>query len=317
MKLKTLLSKFYDFVFAPQPVHTVALLRIGLGLLLLFNWWMIVTDLDVLYGPQGMISLQTAQQYGNPFRFSLFDYIPHTDKNTFTLAIINLLAVLGVLSGTFTRFSIAVAFVTLVSFHHRNGFILNSADSVLRIFLFFLFFTPSGDLWSVDRFRKKLKGTAPAIPVDKSPWALRLIQLQFCTIYVATVLFKIKGEKWIDGTAIYTATRIDEFVRFPLPLLNDLTMIKLLTWSTLIVEFALGTLVWFKETRYWVLLAGVALHLGIEYTMSIPVFEWAMIVSMSAMIDPKDLARWVQVFKEKKFHLSWRPSWTYFQQKNS
>ncbi|KYG65427.1 hypothetical protein AZI87_12890 [Bdellovibrio bacteriovorus] len=315
MKLKTLFNNIHDFIFAPQPVYTVALLRMGMGLLLLFNWLMIITDIDVLYGPNGIISLQTAQQYGNPFRFSLFDYIPHTEKNTFTLAIINLIASVAVLTGTFTRTAVAIAFVTLVSFHHRNGFILNSADSVLRIFLFFLFFTPSGDVWSFDWLRKKWNGEAPPVPLEKSPWALRLIQIQFCTVYIATVLFKIKGEKWIDGSAIYIATRIDDFVRFPLPLLNDMTTIKLLTWSTLVVEFALGTLVWFKETRYWVLLAGVGLHLGIEYTMSIPVFEWAMIVIMVAMLDPRDVANWVQNIRERNF-TALRPKFIRFRQKS-
>ncbi|WII72371.1 HTTM domain-containing protein [Bdellovibrio sp. 22V] len=303
MKLTTAIKNIHDFIFKPQPVHSVAALRIGIGLLMLLNWFMIYSDLDVLYGPEGMVSLQTAQQYGNQLRFSLFDYIPLTDKTTVTLAFVNLIAVLGIITGTFTRMAIGITFITLVSFHHRNGFILNSADSVLRIFLFFLFFTPSGDLWSVDRWRKLKQGRAPLVPLERSPWALRLIQLQFCTIYVATVLFKIKGEPWVDGTAVYIATRLDEFYRFPFPLLNSMLFIKFLTWSTLIVEFAMGTLVWFKELRYWVLLAGVGLHLGIEYTMSIPMFEWAMIVMMIAMIDSRDLANLCEKIKSGELTL--------------
>jgi len=300
MKLTTAIKNIYSFFFAPQPVHSVALLRIGMGFLLIFNWLMIYCDLGSLYGTQAIISMQTALQYGNPLRFSLFDYLPFTDKTVYFLAAINLIAAIGVLTGTWTRTSILTAFITLISFHHRNGFILNSADSVVRIFLFFLLFTPCGDLWSVDRARRLHNGKAPLIPEEKSPWALRLIQLQFCTIYLSTVLFKIKGDHWIDGTAVYIATRLDEFYRFPLPLLNSLAFIKALTWSTLIVEFALATLVWFKELRYWVLLAGIGLHLGIEYTMSIPVFEWAMIIVMISMVDPRDLKSWSEKLRNLK-----------------
>lgn len=300
MKLKTTLKSINEFLFAPQPVYNVALLRIGMGILLLLNWLMIYCDLDVLYGPNGIVSLTTAQQYGNQLRFSLFDYMPNTEKTTFALAILNLIAVFFMTIGAWTRPSMVVAFITLVSFHHRNGFILNSADSVLRVFLFLLIFTPCGDVFSVDRWRKIKKGLAPIVPEEKSPWGLRMIQIQFCIIYIATVLFKIKGDQWADGTAVYVATRLDEFVRFELPLLNNMVMIKLFTWSTLLVEIALGTLVWFKELRYWVLLSGVLLHLTIEYTMSIPIFEWAMIVMMIGMVDPRDLQTLLQKIFSKK-----------------
>ncbi|AFY02554.1 HTTM domain-containing protein [Bdellovibrio bacteriovorus] len=298
MKLKTIFNNFEEFLFKPQPVYSVALMRIGLGLILLFNWLMLYADLDILFGPDGMVSLQTAQQYGNPFRYSLFDYMPNTSKVTHTLAFINLLAVLAMTFGAWTRTAIFVAFVTLISFHHRNGFVMNSADSVLRNFLFLLMFTPCGDAFAIDRWRLRLKGQAPEVPAEKAPWALRMIQIQFCVIYLATVMFKIKGDRWVDGTAVYIATRLDDFVRFELPLLNNMIFIKYLTWSTLLVEFALGTLVWIKDLRYWILLAGVGLHLGIEYTMSIPVFEWAMIVVMVSMVDSRDIERWMEKLRK-------------------
>ncbi|MDG0816927.1 HTTM domain-containing protein [Bdellovibrio svalbardensis] len=300
MKLKTLANLFDEFLFKAQPVYSVALLRIGMGCLLLLNWAMIYCDLDSLYGPDGIISLATAQNYGNQLRFSLFDYLPNTANTTLALAVIHLLAVLALTFGFWTKRSIFIAFVTLVSFHHRNGFIINSADSVLRIFLFFLLFTPCADAFSVDRWILRLRGLAPEVPLEKAPWALRLIQLQFCTIYIATVLFKLKGERWMDGTAVYVATRLDDFVRYELPLLNSMYFVKFLTWSTLLVELSMGTLVWIKEFRYWVLLGGVALHLGIEYTMSIPVFEWAMIVMMICMIDSRDLEAIIQKLKHKR-----------------
>ncbi|XGC80055.1 HTTM domain-containing protein [Bdellovibrio bacteriovorus] len=300
MKLTTLIKAIDDFLFKPTPVHNVAFLRIGFGILLLFNWFMIFADMDTFFGPNGLISLSTAQQYGNQLRFSLFDYLPHTEKVTTTLAIINLIAVVGMTIGFWTKTSIAVAFITLISFHHRNGFILNSADSVLRVFLFLMFFTHCADMFSLDRWIKLQKGKAPLMPEEKSPWALRMIQIQFCIIYIATVMFKLKGERWIDGSAIYVATRLDDFVRFELPLLNNLILVKWMTWGTLAVEIALGTLVWIKELRYWVLLAGIGLHLGIEYTMAIPVFEWAMIILMISMVDPYDLKKVWESFKDKQ-----------------
>ncbi len=300
MTFKAVIKAFDKFLFEPQPVYSVALMRIGMGLLLLFNWLMIVWDLEFLYGLNGIMSFTTSKLYGNHLRFSLFDFLPPTYETVIAMAVLNLVAVLSMTVGFWTRFSTFIAFLTVVSFHHRNGMILNSADSVLRIFLFLLIFTHAGEAFSIDRWRLRRKGLAPETPAERAPWALRLIQIQMCVIYVATVLFKIKGERWIDGTAIYVATRLDEFFRFELSLLNNMLLIKLMTWSTLVIEFALGTLVWFKEFRYWVLLGGVALHLGIEYVMSIPVFEWAMIVVMISMIDNRDLEKVIARLREKR-----------------
>ncbi|MNT70315.1 hypothetical protein D3C72_2086830 [compost metagenome] len=56
---------------------------------------------------------------------------------------------------------------------------------------------------------------------------------------------------------------------------------------------------WLKDLRYWILLAGVGLHIGIEITMNIPLFEWIMIAGMASMIDSRDIIR-VTVWLEEK-----------------
>ena len=68
-------------------------------------------------------------------------------------------------------------------------------------------------------------------------------------------------------------------------------MIKLETWLTLVLEFSLGVLIWFKELRYPLLLLGVALHLSLEYAMNIPMFQWIILATYVTFIDPADLAR--------------------------
>lgn len=310
MKLTTLTSGLNEFFFKPQPVHTVALLRVLFGLVLLINWLMTWSHLDTFWGVEGIFSLESSLKLGGAFRFSLFELLPPDPRVPALLALVHLGAALGVLLGLFTRTSIALAFFTLISFHNRNVFVLNSSDIVIRNFLFLLFLTPCGDWLSVDRWWLVRRGLVPAEPVDKAPWGLRLMQIQFSLIYIATVMFKMKGPLWADGTAVYIATRLDEFVKMPLDLLNNLLVIKFLTWSTLLVELALGTLIWIRELRYWVLLAGVGLHLGIEMTMNIPMFEWIMIITMICMVDPQDLKQWLHLAREGRLFdglRGWRP----------
>lgn len=289
MTTKTIAKAVNDFFFKPQPVNSVAMMRILFGVILMIHWFSLWSHLEVFWGPEGLLSLAHSIERTGEYRINLFSYFPADPRVGQLLALAHLMAAFGMVFGFFTRTSIAVAFFTLVSFHNRNYLILNSSDVILRNMVFFLFFTPCGELYSVDNWIRRARGLVT--PKERAPWALRLVQLQFCTVYVATVLFKMKGGSWADGTAIYIATRLDEFVRVPLGLLNSLMVIKFLTWSTLVVEFALGTLVWLKDLRYWILLAGVGLHIGIEITMNIPLFEWIMIAGMASMVDSRDIIR--------------------------
>jgi hypothetical protein len=79
--------------------------------------------------------------------------------------------------------------------------------------------------------------------------------------------------------------------RFPVPTFHHLFIYQTLTWMTLLIEFALGALVWFKELRYPVLLAGICLHLGIEYAMNIPLFELMAMATYINFVEPEDLTR--------------------------
>jgi hypothetical protein len=305
MTTKTISKAVDEFFFKPQPVNSVAMMRILFGVILMIHWFSLWSHLEVFWGPEGLLSLTHSIERTREYRINLFSYFPADPRVGQLFALAHLMAAFGMVFGFFTRTSIAVAFFTLVTFHNRNYLILNSSDVILRNMVFFLFFTPCGELYSVDNWIRRARGLMQT-PMERAPWALRLAQLQFCTVYLATVLYKIKGGYWADGTAIYIATRLDEFVRVPLAMLNNMMVIKFLTWSTLIVEFALGTLVWVKDVRYWILLAGVGLHIGIEVSMNIPLFEWIMIAGMASMVDSRDIVRVTAWLEEKS--RSWIPS---------
>jgi hypothetical protein len=296
MTIKTLTKAFDQFFFKPMPLHTVALLRIAFGLLLLFNWLTTFPYRAVFYGENAVITFKTAALISNYAHLDLFGILPQTDTGVYILCMLNLVAALGVLFGLFTRTSLALAFLTVMTFHNRNVFILNSADTLFQNILFLLTFSGAGKMFSLDRYFFKHNRDIEM----HAPWALRLIQMQFCLVYISTILFKFKGEAWVDGSAIYIATRLDDMVRLPMPwLLDNLLVIKIMTWSTLAVELSLGTLVWIRELRYWILAAGIGLHLGIEMLMNIPMFEYIMIFTMLSMIDPEDLKQAVRWLKQR------------------
>src|SRR5207247_995085 len=97
-----------------------------------------------------------------------------------------------------------------------------------------------------------------------------------------------QGTTWIDGTASWYAHQLTAFHRFPVPLVfESLTLIRIATWSTLAIEAALGVLIWIPRLRPWVLVAGFCLHLSLEYSMDIPLFQWVMITCLIAFVEPE------------------------------
>jgi predicted DCC family thiol-disulfide oxidoreductase YuxK len=97
---------------------------------------------------------------------------------------------------------------------------------------------------------------------------------------------------WLDGTALYYTARLEDFWRLPVPYVFDhLWSIKFATWATLMVEFALGVLIWFRDIRYLVLLAGLMLHLGIEWSMNVPLFSAMMLSAYVAFLEPAQFRR--------------------------
>jgi HTTM domain len=111
-------------------------------------------------------------------------------------------------------------------------------------------------------------------------------------LYIVAVWDKVRGTTWNDGTAVSYAMRIGDLNRFPVPgfISDSLVISNLLTFGTLALELSLGILVWNRVLRPWVLLLGVSLHLGIDYSVRVGFFSWAILVAYIAFIPP-DAAR--------------------------
>jgi hypothetical protein len=128
------------------------------------------------------------------------------------------------------------------------------------------------------------------VPALRCPWAQRMIQVQLALVYWQTFCCKIVGAQWLDGTAVYYATRLDDMLRFPAPFISDnMFILKGLDYGTLVIEFAAWTVIFVKELRYYVLFGLLCLHLGIDYLINLPVFEWAFIFTLITFVEPGHL----------------------------
>jgi len=295
--LSSLLRAWHEFFFKPQRPTPVALFRIVYGALMLINLLMLRPEWLMWYGPHGVLPVDAMHRITVGPRIDLLLLFPQTDAVITAFFWVSVLVTASLMIGFMTRFSAVATYLCFSSICERNYLILNGGDSILRVMGFFLMFAPAGAALSVDRLARIWRGQESTDAQLRAPWAQRMMQIQTSIIYIATFWWKTLGVSWLNGTAVYYVMRVEAYRRFPVPGIDNTWVVKLATWGTLAVEFAAGVLVWFRDLRYFVLLAALGLHLSIEYAMNLPLFEWIMISTFVLFIYPEDLSRawaWVR-----------------------
>lgn len=302
MSLSAFWNAWRNFWFHPVTPESVSLFRILMGLLVLqilcisiggdfLNW----------YGTHALVQSASVQQYfwlASP-KFDLLLAFQNDQTLQFYFYSV-IVAAFCMTLGFCTRFSCIYVTLALLSMHNHMPFNINGGDAFVRLMVMYLCFANCGDCYSVDRWLA-VRRSGGKLPIEAKPgWALRIIQIQLAIVYMHTFICKVNGQQWWDGTAVYFATRLEDLMRLQIPLFDSLLFCKLLSWYTLVVEFAMFTLVWIKDLRYFVLASALILHLGIDVAINLPVFEWAFIFALVSFVDPADVRKAFN-FVETKF----------------
>jgi uncharacterized membrane protein YphA (DoxX/SURF4 family) len=283
-----------EFFHGKTDAAALCLFRILFGFFLFLNGVSLVEDFDAWFGvgTNALVPLADSFTYYSNLRLNIYHWLSPTEGAARMVLWCYIVAAAAVLVGFKTRPAALVCFILMVSMQNRNFAILNSGDTLMRCLLFLLIFAPSHVRYSLDAWLARRTG-APFDP-EVSRLMIRLLQLQFSLVYLATTLFKLKGYDWVDGTAVYYTSRLVNFQRIVLPVVFDIpALVKFATWSALFIEFAMGSLIWVRELRLWVLLSGILLHLLIEVSMSIGFFEWVMMSAYILFLESNEL-RWFQ-----------------------
>jgi hypothetical protein len=273
-------KSWQGFWFGPQPMYTLGLVRMAFGALaVLWTLWLFPL-LYEMFGTNGIAPQRPSYAY----TWGVFDLWSSNPAVLLGWALL-LAASIALMVGWHSRFAAIVVFVLILSFQRRDPWFFNAGDAVVRIEALFLALSPCGAALSLDQRRRTGSfWSAQTLP----NWPIRLIQVQMSIIYVASVQTKLAGQTWLDGTAVSYALRLQDMQRIPVPdwLTTNASLMNAATWATVLVELALGVLVWNKRCRPWVLAAGVLLHLGIDLNIEIGIFSYAMLVLYVAWIAP-------------------------------
>ncbi|MCW2549655.1 MAG: hypothetical protein JWN96_4115 [Mycobacterium sp.] len=289
------ISAWWRFWFQPQATSTLAIFRIGFGLVATAWTATLAPNLFAFYGRDGI--LPHAGDTG-PASWGLPE-IWDSSAAIVILFVLTLAAAICLTLGLFSRLAAIVLFVGIMSFLQRNTPVTNSGDGLVRNLAFFCALTPCGESLSLDRLRKKPENfwEFPARP----PWGLRLVQIQLSLGYLSAVWHKSGNPLWREGTAVSYALRMQDAHRLPTPafITHSVVLTELLTYGTLASELALGTLIWNRTVRPWVLLVGISLHLSIDIAILVGFFSYALFAAYLAFIPPQTSTRRILATRDR------------------
>ena len=242
--------------------------------------------------------------------FSLWFHV--TDPTQMALVHTGVLIVIFLFTiGLFTRVTSVLVWVATVSYIHRTQQILFGMDTMMNILLIYLMVGNSGAALSIDRLIARYRAARASLrrcgsidpntraflayppPSMNTGFALRLIQVHFCFIYMAAGLSKLKGGAWWDGRAFWDVVANPEFTMMSYSwyenTLKWLASIKWLyytvtisvTWLTLFTEIGSPFLLW-TRLRWFMILVATAMHAVIGILMGLNLFELLMIVMLLA-----------------------------------
>jgi len=299
------------FWFTPRRTETLAVLRIGTGLMLLYSHLVLATDLFSFLGTEAWINNDTAAAlhdgtFGPPTAAT--SYLWHIDS-PLLLGLhhaVTIVVTLCMTVGFLTRLSVPIAFLLQLMLIHRLMGALFGLDQIVTYCAMYLAVTPCGAVWSVDAwYRKRRWGQNAAIgsrwlnwllPADRLSVAAtvgtRLLQLHLCVIYLFGGLAKARGQLWWDGTALWFAVANLEYQSWDVTFLAAYPkLFTALTHLTLFWEIFYCALVWPHRTRPIVLALAVAVHGGIAVFMGMITFGTMMIIANAVFIPPESIRR--------------------------
>lgn len=286
--IDAVIQTWNGFFHVVEPSHTVALFRILFGVLLLVNVAFFARDARLWIGPKGILADDEYRRVYGRSRLTLLQYLPPTDGSVRLVLGLHVLSVAGLTLGFMTPWSAAGVYLTLTSLQHRNPLVCYGGDDVLRIMALLITFSGAGDVASIDRWWSDRLGESAPV---RTAWCTRLMQLQVSVIYLQAFLTKFSGSTWRTGSAVYYAVEVPKYQRLRLPsFARTLAWSRVLSWWTIALEFALGSLVWIREWRPATIVAGITLHLGMEAFMNLHLFGPAMIVCLLLFLEPAQAA---------------------------
>lgn len=204
------------------------------------------------------------------------------------------LLVLGLgLLGVWPRLMVVLAYLLTMNINSLAGVILDGGNNLAQLVLFFLLFVnTSGRPLGWRRWP-----TLRAFLVGASNLGFKIIQLQIVVVYLCTAIFKLNGQLWSNGMALYYILQADSYSHPRLhQMIIDWPALSLVgSYITLAFQALFVTLIWSRRARPLLLTVGIALHLSISFGMGLFTFGLVMCVMYAAFFEEQTCQRILRI----------------------
>ena len=275
------MKKIINIFRSPVSKETLGLFRIAVSAFALIQFFVLLPDWMILYGPDGILPWQISEAIASEnmptlsgLQSLLSPFHLSANRTLFLVSIIYFLSLVGLLVGFKTRLMGILAWLMHLILNTTGHLTAYGVETFMHISLFYCMVLPVGCAWSFDT-RKK----ASTIPAHLVTLSVRLIQFHLAIMYFASGFEKASGVQWWNGEAIWIALQQDQFHQVNTNWLASFPFLaKTLCWGTLVIEtlYPLGMLI--PQTRKFWLTAILSMHVFIGIFLGLHLFAGLMVL---------------------------------------
>ncbi|MFO0899647.1 MAG: hypothetical protein U0836_19640 [Pirellulales bacterium] len=281
------------FWYQPTNPFTLCLLRILVGLLVLYWHLSFTWDLVEWFGPQGLVPLEMIQAVRPGSKLSLLDRAA-TPADLWVFHWLGAAAIGCFLLGFFTRVATVATLVVFLSYVHRGPMINGQAEPILSMLLLYLVIAPAGNYLSLDRLLRRARGKLPREGEPEefvtATIATRLIQIHLAGFYLLMGLTKLGGEAWWNGLALWwlIARPDSRWWDFSFLAGHEYAW-NLWTHLTVAFELLFPVLIWNRLARPLLLVAAVLVYVPLAMVTGLTLFFATLLVANLAYVSSATL----------------------------
>lgn len=264
-------------------LRSLALFRIALAWMLLWDLGIRLTDLRAMYTDGGMFPRALVGHYFPAGWHWSFHFGSGEGWVALLLFGLASCAAVALMIGFHTQLASVVCWLFLVSLHNRLPPVLTGGDNLLRMLAFWGMLLPLGHVWSWDARRAGRRVSGEVCTVASAG-----VLLQMALMYLCSAVFKGSGDWW-QGQALAGILQHDFYARplakhlleWPAGLSAGTYVVVMLEW---LAPFLL-LVPWRTELLRMIMVALLmALHLGIALFLSVGIFPYACLVGLSLFL---------------------------------
>ena len=289
-------SKIYNWFLSPRQLVGASILRIILGIIIMYTYVIHYPLRRYLWTDDGIINNSLYVElnripisvYGLSDSIVTFEILYHLG---FLFAFLFTIGFGGKLIQI-------LCYIFIFSLNNRNGLITDGGDNLMHLVLFYMIFMNVTTHFAIKtkilednrsfitRIKERFKDKLTII----HNFSVIFVIVQLCFLYFMAGTYQIMGEKWMNGTAIYYIMQVEQYSTQLLPdfLLKNSLFLVIITYFSIVIKIAFPFSLFNRYMKYLAISGIIIFHLGIGIAMGLITFSAIMIAIDSLILNDQE-----------------------------